>query len=113
MVFDGQPFFVRIDGRVWVAPEDVPEDSQCTAMTKRRKRCSNPLDYGQTNGYSYLKIDGGYVEGFDYNDNNGTLNERGGATWSSAASCTLTPMRRAPLSWSGCRSSRLSTLDTS
>ena len=76
-MFDDQPFFVRIDGRVWVAPADVPEDSRCTAMTKRRKRCNNPLDYGQTNGYSYLKVDGGYVEGFDYDDNNGTLNERG------------------------------------
>lgn len=76
-MFDGQPFFVRIDGHIWVAPEDVPEDLQCTAMTRRRKRCSNPLDYGQTTGYSYLKVDGGYVGGFDYDENDGTLNDRG------------------------------------
>jgi hypothetical protein len=77
VVFDGEPFFVRINGRVWVTPEEVPEDSQCTAMTKRRKRCGNPLDYGQSNGYSWLKVEGGYVDGFDYDGDNGKLTERG------------------------------------
>lgn len=76
-MFDGQPFFVRINGRVWVTPEEVPEDSQCTAMTKRRKRCRNPLDYGQSNGFSWLKVAGGYVDGFDYDTNTGQLDERG------------------------------------
>jgi hypothetical protein len=76
-VFDGQPFFVRIDGRVWVAPEDIPEDAQCTAQTKRRKRCGNPLDYGQSNGFSWLKVPGGYVDGFNYDSDDGRLNERG------------------------------------
>jgi len=77
VVFDGQPFFIRINGRVWVTPGGIPEDAQCTARTKRRKRCGNPLDYGQSNAYSWLQVDGGYVEGFDYDDSAGRLTEFG------------------------------------
>lgn len=77
MVFDGQPFFVRINGRVWVTPGEVPEYSQCTAMTKRRKRCGNPLDYGQSNGFCWLTVEGGFVDGFDYDGDSGQLTEWG------------------------------------
>jgi hypothetical protein len=66
VVFDGQPFFVRIDGRVWITPGEVPEWVQCTAQTKQRKRCSNPLDSGQMNTFSWLPVKDGYVKGFDY-----------------------------------------------
>ncbi|ODU05883.1 MAG: hypothetical protein ABS81_06345 [Pseudonocardia sp. SCN 72-86] len=68
---------IRIDGQAWVAPGDVPEDAQCTARTKRGRRCGNPLDYGQSNGWSWLPVEGGYVDGFDYDHNNGQLTERG------------------------------------
>lgn len=109
MAFDGQPFFVRINGRVWVTPEEVPEDSQCTAMTKRRKRCGNPLDYGQSNGFSWLKVAGGYVDGFDYDTNTGQLDERGRRYLEQRCELHFDTDARARSSRSGCRSSRPST----
>ena len=39
---------------------------QCTAQTKRRKRCGHLLDYGQMNTFSWLPVKGGFVMGFDY-----------------------------------------------
>jgi hypothetical protein len=46
-VVDGERFFVRIGGRVWVAPADVPEFTRCTARTKRGKRCGNRWTTGR------------------------------------------------------------------
>lgn len=70
--------FAKIHGKVWVSPEEFPEDAQCTARTKRGKRCANFLDFGQVDGrHAYLKVDGGYVEGWNYDQNNGWPTERG------------------------------------
>lgn len=65
LAFDVQPFVARIDGRVWARPGEVPEWTQCTARTKRPKRCSDPLDSGQMKTSRWLPVKG-YVKGFDY-----------------------------------------------
>lgn len=50
--------YVIYIGDTLITVTGLPGDQQCTAMTTAKKRCKNPLEYGQIAGWREIVIPG-------------------------------------------------------
>lgn len=59
------PHFILVADELWATTDGYPEDMQCTAIGTRGRRCRYPLDGGQVESWSEIRVPGGFVAGYD------------------------------------------------
>ncbi|MGC5054720.1 hypothetical protein ACLQ2S_25080 [Micromonospora sp. DT48] len=61
---DKHPELVLLDQRIWYVPDGVFH-LRCVARTSKKRRCQNPLEYGQTARWSQLRSTHGLISVYD------------------------------------------------